>query len=624
MNPRDVLSYVSRVLVWWYLTTIPSTFPMNLDLKWGELPLDELETSSTLLEKLVGLTSPLHTGLTPPKLDQTGEYIQVRPLHQTEPHSGCFFDWKPKSGILQDSSSDPEPQEASKKHKYDDVRLPGACSTSSPEASRSNNKFIFSSDRIQPAYNQLQSSEESDLYPSLKRRKGHFKEVSESVGATNIAQQVSKTNIMTEHENVKVQRKIKHPACLERKGLIIEPLLQEFFSYFQLKIGLTTYDYSYTSSKNDLPLVVCNYIFTTQQKRHIILNYQLLIGWIYELHEKVLNHFNIPIHTYKKHHRKFFEWLQNQILFPSGNVENQFFDAIWRSYMGSDSAPLNSLLGTSREILIRYFSIKEHRSENVVKSASDLLASYFSQNKVDYSSVSHFSGNIQEPQSMEMIPKFQQTFSFISKMNLEEYIFEKRKVELKSINPNVSPLIPCLLYFRAEYDRVGRVVGRFQRKAAFNRTYHPKFPISLTFQTKTNGWGCLRILKEEKSIIPESIIKYKFDNLAKVLDRIYIQFLKESGGSIEDLQKMRENILNWLARLVFNPTHSIPILGVVPVDASIAPWDKEASNNSFGYIQVRLMEYLSAAQTSQSLRRISTYLISTWESINQKTKPHTE
>jgi hypothetical protein len=116
-----------------------------------------------------------------------------------------------------------------------------------------------------------------------------------------------------------------------------------------------------------------------QKTKRIGFLYKNLIAWAYELQERQLNSFNIPVALYKVEQRKLLTWLEKQIFAPDHSLP--LFQIIRPPYPLWKPDLSDQSLGPTQINLIRFFSLEKDTPEILEAVASDLLQTYQIENR---------------------------------------------------------------------------------------------------------------------------------------------------------------------------------------------------------------------------------------------------
>ncbi|EFP77987.2 uncharacterized protein PGTG_03943 [Puccinia graminis f. sp. tritici CRL 75-36-700-3] len=409
------------------------------------------------------------------------------------------------------------------------------------------------------------------------------------------------------HES-KQHQECFQPTCVIPNGAILEPFLDEFYEIFQNKLFDKDYNakraplndqkhpslpFCLKPSANQVSLRVTRILEesdgNSQDRRVLLMIYKLLIGWMYELHEIILNEHNIPIADYKTHQRPLFNWLLQELFEPSGS--DPVFGLVVPPYPVWKSDFSDHHLGPIQIFLIRYFAGVGRDNRSAKPAASYLIETYLTQNKIDYSALS-------QPSSIK---------------EKEDESFQLR------INATYKEIMRFISTLEIDDDDFWVMISRFKNSQ----------PIGVVEP--------LRILSlPEKKMVTPSSISRNFKLLSTALDFIHLQLLDKNSklDSQNSHNLMRQKLFEWLNEMIFNPKDSLPIIGVVHKNGSLAPWDlcKEdtsTSNTSFGPIQERLIRFFSKEFINdlQEFLDILGFLLTHWihsEHINQiKLEVHT-
>jgi hypothetical protein len=126
------------------------------------------------------------------------------------------------------------------------------------------------------------------------------------------------------HES-KQRQECPQPTCFIPNGAILEPFLDEFCEFFRNKLFEKDYDAKraplndpkhpssplcFRPSANQVLVRVTRILEESDGNSHdrrvLLTLYKLLMGWMYELYEIILNNHNIPIAHYKTYQRPWF------------------------------------------------------------------------------------------------------------------------------------------------------------------------------------------------------------------------------------------------------------------------------------------------------------------------------
>ncbi|KAA1098095.1 hypothetical protein PGT21_028287 [Puccinia graminis f. sp. tritici] len=590
---------IYKVLGLTYSTAICRPFEMIPRLsptleRWPILP-DELESYS--VENFLGLSYIVAPSLSPAELEQEWELSQSTRQE--------FSLQTVAATPLQLHSENPHT--AAKKLKYnDELQLSGSRSIPSSQL------FQFNA----PRHLNSVCCEYVQGY-----RRGDSGGVYQSMGPPNWDNFATHSRSTIVGSNSKTIPKTKRPYI--RNWVIEEPLLHQFFLDHKNEVVM---------SPRSLIHLCCHSKPDKQRQCHLKTLYKCLLQCTYENHENLLDHFNLPIYTYKDHQTKLLEWLHTYlILSTSGDThrDENFDESVRSTHPVGQDYLCNGSLDATQVILVKYFSQPDYADQMVQFTASHLVEQYQTQNKINYSLLSQPSWSIQEKSmQLEKDPILQQEILFLKclAINLEN---SKAKLNWEAIlqRPRYETLVPCWSDFKKEYRKVTRVFADRSPRCTL-KTYHPLLPILLIFNMKSPTHGNLRILKaENRSLIEEIVVIRKIQVLIRTLDEMYEKFLKtfikndhqEEG---DEGKEERKNLLRWLIKILFRPEDSIPIIGVIQIDhqSQLAPWDKKKSINSFGKVQIKLIEFLSHFQTQESLNNTAAFVLYTWLHNHQSNK----
>ncbi|KAA1135903.1 hypothetical protein PGTUg99_032074 [Puccinia graminis f. sp. tritici] len=446
------------------------------------------------------------------------------------------------------------------------------------------------------------------------------------------------------HESKQPQECLQ-PTCVIPNGAILEPFLDEFYEIFQNKLYEKDYNakraplndqkhpslpFCLKPSANQVSLRVTRILEESdgnpQDRRVLLMIYKLLIGWMYELHEIILNEHNIPIADYKTHQRPLFNWLLQELFEPSGS--DPVFGLVVPPYPVWKSDFSDHHLGPIQIFLIRYFAGVGRDNRSAKPAASYLIETYLTQNKIDYSALSQPS-SIKEKEDesfqLRINATYKEIMRFISTLEIDDddfwvmiSRFKNRFVKQARSN------------FSQECQRIEVTTGRNNKKLNA-KTCHPKLPIAFCFYSQPIGVvEPLRILSlPEKKMVTPSSISRNFKLLSTALDFIHLELLDKNSklDSQNSHNLIRQKLFEWLNEMIFNPKDSLPIIGVVQKNGSLAPWDlckkdTPTFNTSFGPIQERLIRFFSKEFINdlQEFLDILGFLLTHWihsEHINQ-------
>jgi hypothetical protein len=100
-------------------------------------------------------------------------------------------------------------------------------------------------------------------------------------------------------------------------------------------------------------------------------SYDLLMKWIYVLHERMMNNFEIPIYMYRVYQEELLNWLDNQI-FPSDKSDPKLA-VIAISQLSEQAWPEGLHYGEAQLKLVNYFHKVSREDYFLHSTANDLL-----------------------------------------------------------------------------------------------------------------------------------------------------------------------------------------------------------------------------------------------------------
>ncbi|KAA1096558.1 hypothetical protein PGT21_020372 [Puccinia graminis f. sp. tritici] len=438
---------------------------------------------------------------------------------------------------------------------------------------------------------------------------------------------------------------IEHPGCCTSVGTLSEPLLQEFSSDFdkELKLYSKTLSRLSTLIKHpSLPFALTGLLSDstwltrvlskssqgtkTQQRRVLSLLFRMLISWTYEFLEQTLNHFDAPIFAYRIHQRRFLGWLREQI-FPShtSNTDNKhirIFQFIRPPCPTWEKDFSDGSLGLTQIHLINFFSTNKDNTELAKVTAAYLVETYLA-NKENLDAIkiktsNKFGKGSEEVQDNE---EFNQMFSHLSKLAIEPIIPCHQKIPK---HERYAPITSTLESFSKQCRIIEEKIGS-NTSRMIHKIYHPRLPIAVCFSGENPGIEPIRLLQsQEKKCLTEQVLYTNVRRLIFTADQIHLELLERSTTPEEEHKRVRERFLRWVLEQIFSPKDSIPVLGIHQTNRFLTPWDQPDQLNlinSFGKIQVKLIEYLSqfgplgSDEMSQNAKMISYFLLATWYSI---------
>jgi hypothetical protein len=227
-----------------------------------------------------------------------------------------------------------------------------------------------------------------------------------------------------------------------------------------------------------------------------------------------------------------------------------------------------------------------------------------------------------ESEEVQDNEEFNQMFSHLSKLALKPRILSHQKIPK---DETYAPIASCLESFSQHCRIIEEKIGS-NTSRMIHKIYHPRLPIAVCFSGKNPGIEPIRLLQsQERKCLAEPVLYTNLRRLVFTADQIHLALLEKSTTPEEEHNtRVRERFLNWILDQIFSPKDSIPVLGIHETKEFLAPWDQPdrlSQTNSFGNLQIKLIEYLSqfghlgSDVMLQNAKNISYFLLATWYSI---------
>ncbi|KAA1096721.1 hypothetical protein PGT21_026445 [Puccinia graminis f. sp. tritici] len=611
-------NFLWHSILWHFIAVSAITFSMKVDPKlWAN-------TDQRLsAEKLFEAHPPTTITSSPAQIEPEGTATQSAPHNLKRPSP--FLCITPMSTSLQHESR--ETQASAKKQKYSHGKIFTASPDliPQPSASHAGVGLDHSVDLMDPS----ESIVHSELNQCQPMYHSIFDQLSNDANRSYFKPEV-KTKEGEFDYQLEHQYNLAHPVCISARGNLYEPLLEEFYlSFFEDKKNLKDYKYAHKLVKSvdsSLPPSSQMHTQTSHSNKEgykkklntwpLILNFKFLIAWCYDLHEKVLSHYNVKISSYKAHQMMFLKWMEREILAPFLTMGAISINSAPENLTVQQDSHQKFSLILIQTALFSYFSNETHSIILARSIGIYLVKQYQDSNKIDYSALREPAKTIEEyPLQIETNSNFKGTYSYISNLCLDPDRLIKHRWFCVGHEGGYKLVQESFSDFQNDFHRIYKTCGKGSRKPTF-RTIHPRLPICVCLYSEKNGDGILRIFSlTDRSYFREDETFTKMKKLLKILQHLHIQFLTDRPEESE----MRKNLFKWLHQMIFDPPHSTPIIGNVKMEGFMAPWDQDKQQNidCFGIVQVQLIKYFGDSTLSaEILRDTAAFIIATWYHTN--------
>ncbi|KAH9444567.1 hypothetical protein MJO29_012683 [Puccinia striiformis f. sp. tritici] len=379
------------------------------------------------------------------------------------------------------------------------------------------------------------------------------------------------------------------------RGLLLLAFLKETYDKFQLQLNLYDCDVTHLRRKNlctwGWPIavhesqkfpdkairVIRSSTGVAQSAKFWISLYKLLIGWMYELHQEILNQFDLPTYAHRLLQEKSFNWLEQQIFSPSTGLPVMGKIDIPGGFRWEDYG-----FGEIQIKLIKYFAQDDDKNLLVPTTASYLVIEFYNQHQEDYIvSNYHQESSARTSASLE----FQMLRSFLSSSYEESLLARQISHVAKD-----QLILPYLDRFDKNSESV--FISNKQLKSL-----HPKLPVAMYLSNEESNLPIFRILYRHKNlIVKHRELLFMFRRLVKTIDYFHLKILGIMKKNESDYHQMRKtHLIEWLLHSIIEPKDSLCVLGISKINKTLAPWEDITNGalNLFGQVQLELIDYFS-------------------------------
>ncbi|KAI7946828.1 hypothetical protein MJO29_011355 [Puccinia striiformis f. sp. tritici] len=350
-----------------------------------------------------------------------------------------------------------------------------------------------------------------------------------------------------------------------------------------------------------------------QTPPHLTKLYRHLLKWIYMVHEDLLKKLEIPTYVHYTQNKRLLQWLHVEI------------------FTSLDGAPLMGIkrtglprweekdnLGPAKVILLNY--LREHAIDDrlAFSTAWELIEKFQEDCPRIYSAPKRaLDATMRAPTS----PDFEQRMKIVSqlasrnKSKIDQLFHNNRQ------NLDDDALVSSsLAAFEIESVKLASESGH-------NLSSHPHLPISMHFPREEPGYGVVRLEKQQGKPSLLCRLTVRFNRLLRAVNQINAQVFKRlqvfkksqvPERLVEDetaCDVSRQEIFDWLPKLILKPQTGLPIIGKVRLNhEDLAPWDDEsyAEVELFTPVQRDLIEYFTEEQSTENLQNHAAFIVASW------------
>ncbi|KAA1067494.1 hypothetical protein PGT21_007254 [Puccinia graminis f. sp. tritici] len=399
-------------------------------------------------------------------------------------------------------------------------------------------------------------------------------------------------------------------------GLIYLSFIKKAYDRFEAKLASLTLDVTQLRNKLQHPLEMINMHWSFDRPDKVVrvkhssteavqsftnwkTLYRVLIGWIYERHEKLMNNSNLPTYVQRFQHEKLISWLDQQIFSPPTglpimgriDVPNELS---WRNHR----FPLIQLQ------LIKYFAHDVDMNLLAPTTALSVIAAFQTQYDSDYVASRYF---LEASTRISTSPEFQMLRSFlINSLGPEQRQTLAQHGSFGTKDP----------IFQSTFKRFNDNLAATSLRKLEVKSFHPKLPIAMYFVDKKSDRLPFRVLsREDRSAIKNRVFNSMFKRLAKAMKIFHLEILSRLDiKTPETILTRTEEMLQWLLKSIIEPTDSLCVIGHARINGDFAPWE-DITNGAlslYGQAQLELIDYFSTRFSNPILESSAVFILSLW------------
>ncbi|POW07749.1 hypothetical protein PSHT_09811 [Puccinia striiformis] len=299
----------------------------------------------------------------------------------------------------------------------------------------------------------------------------------------------------------------------------------------------------------------------------------VLIGWIYEKHEELINFHNLPTFVHRLLQDKLINWL-DELIFGSPTLTPM---------MGKTDRP-HSFSWKDHQFtflqaeLIDYFAQEVDNNLLVPTTALRVIQEFRAQHQLDYL-ISEYP--LESSQRISSSPEFQMIRNFIT-----DFLGEQKMLLSLHLVGGRRDSIFQSIFKRFENHFPEIALENFQLKSL-----HPKLPMAMYFVNKNFNVQPIRVL-------------YKHD-----------RSLVKNYDLLENLISEEKIYSNGYSRVPSNQHLKVIVYsGLTRINGKLAPWEDihNGALSLFGQVQLELIEYFSQISPSPDIESSSIFILLLW------------
>ncbi|POW09012.1 hypothetical protein PSTT_07117 [Puccinia striiformis] len=326
--------------------------------------------------------------------------------------------------------------------------------------------------------------------------------------------------------------------------------------------------------------------------------YKVLIGWIYEKHEELINFHNLPTFVHRLLQDKLINWL-DELIFGSptltpmmGKTDRPHFFS-WKDHQFT----------FLQAELIDYFAQEVDNNLLVPTTALRVIQEFRAQHQLDYL-ISEYP--LESSQRISSSPEFQMIRNFIT-----DFLGEQKMLLSLHLVGGRRDSIFQSIFKRFENHFPEIALENFQLKSL-----HPKLPMAMYFVNKNFNVQPIRVLyKHDRSLVKNYDLLVSFTKLVKTINFFHIKILNFLKIETGESYFRREDLLEWVLQSTIKSTsQGHCVLGLTRINGKLAPWEDihNGALSLFGQVQLELIEYFSQISPSPDIESSSIFILLLW------------
>ncbi|KAA1069513.1 hypothetical protein PGT21_026840 [Puccinia graminis f. sp. tritici] len=345
---------------------------------------------------------------------------------------------------------------------------------------------------------------------------------------------------------------------------------------------------------------------TRQQSAERLLTlYTRLAASLFKLHGQFLMLLNIPIVYHRKQQQHLFEWLEKEFFSPQRGLA--LLGPVDRPELPWQSDTLEVHIGEIQVELIKYFSEERY---NPISCTSYLLNRYRDHHAKEYLALLEFSNTAtRNTKQMSMEPNFREILEILTSLAGSSFNRILENVRLDFPGKDEAFFEPLIRQFKRRVQLLSFIKPRSWK------SYYPNQHIAMCFNDESSHLKPLRLINsKDGTLLPLSNSCQRFRTMLKMMDFLHIVVLNKLGIEDSEYFARRMNVCQFILGEMIHPEGSLPLIGSVEVPGTIAPWYSISgvSPNSFGEIQLKILQFFSGDLNDPNMIIVSLFLLATW------------